>query len=100
MAGQIQYRGGLNAAEDRPLTWGESTPTEKIDATTIDVLTIAQAIVNGKPYAAGAAFYTIARRDKMNAEQVGEVLAAAFSGGELGQLLALTLAVLGASKAK
>jgi hypothetical protein len=98
MAERARLAGGLNTVS-RPVTWGEelSTPTERIDATTIDTLQIAQAILNGKPFVAGGLSHGICRRDKLTAEQLGRHFAECFDAGEVAYMLALTLAVLGAS---
>jgi hypothetical protein len=94
----IQLRGGLAGEKGTsPLfTLPEGKPTEKLDASTIDVLQVAQGILNGKPYAGAAAAVRLARREKLGVDALGVYLATTYEPAEIAHMFALTLVTLGA----
>ena len=94
----IRLRGGLRGEKGTsPLfTLPEGTPTERLDASTIDVLQVAQGILNGKPYAGAAAAVRLAQREKLDTAKLAKYLGESYSADEIAHLFALTLVTLGA----
>lgn len=93
-----RLRGGLagETGTQPVFTLPEGTQAEKIDASSIDVLQLADAILKGKPFGAGASAVKLCQREKMGADGLAVHLAVCFSPEEIAYMLALSLVTLGA----
>lgn len=91
-------RGGLKGeVGTMPVfTLPEGSAAEKTDASSIDVLQLADAILKGRPFAAGASAVKLCQREKIGPDSLAVHLATCFSAEEIAYMLALSLVTLGA----
>lgn len=93
-----ELRGGLKGEVGTlpVFTLPEGTAGQKIDASSIDELQLADAVLKGRPYMAGASAVRLCQREKMGADGLAVHLAVCFSPEEIAYMLALSLVTLGA----